>query len=249
MLLDAPAYEFECEERRDDSDELGVEVKGKGRQYTYWVNSAKKLLASSKSNGIAKSQWTFSKRSGYEEESPKLSEGNANQACLRIGEETTREGNLLPRTFQEALPLQSKSGIAEIRAIVVTDVKPPFAVVGVNKPWEDLCGYKDAEAAGLPLSTLIQGPKTDLKGFQQAMGDLISGADCVECYTVHYRKDGSMFSNFLQMGPLYDKNDGGDVEKGDRKASYFVGVFNNVGELDRSAQEEDREENSTLVAS
>jgi class 3 adenylate cyclase/sensor domain CHASE-containing protein len=43
MLLDAPAYEFECEERRDDSGELGVEVKGKGRQYTYWVKSATKL--------------------------------------------------------------------------------------------------------------------------------------------------------------------------------------------------------------
>jgi len=42
MLLDAPDYEFECEERRDDSGELGIELKGKGRQYTYWVNSAKK---------------------------------------------------------------------------------------------------------------------------------------------------------------------------------------------------------------
>ena len=41
MLLDAPDYEFECEERRDDSGELGVELKGKGRQYTYWVNSAR----------------------------------------------------------------------------------------------------------------------------------------------------------------------------------------------------------------
>ncbi|KAL7446380.1 hypothetical protein ACHAXM_010166 [Skeletonema potamos] len=43
MLLDAPAYEFECEERFDDSGEPGVEIKGKGRQYTYWVKSAKKL--------------------------------------------------------------------------------------------------------------------------------------------------------------------------------------------------------------
>ena len=45
MLLDAPSYEFECEERRDDSGEMGVEVKGKGRLYPYWVNSAKKMAA------------------------------------------------------------------------------------------------------------------------------------------------------------------------------------------------------------
>lgn len=52
MLLDAPAYEFECEERRDDSGELGVEIKGKGRQYTYWVKSAKKLTASPNTDKI-----------------------------------------------------------------------------------------------------------------------------------------------------------------------------------------------------
>ncbi len=52
MLLDAPAYDFECEERRDDSSELGVEIKGKGRQYTYWVQSAKKLTASPKTDPI-----------------------------------------------------------------------------------------------------------------------------------------------------------------------------------------------------
>eukprot|EP00574_Skeletonema_japonicum_P000949 CAMPEP_0201739046 /NCGR_PEP_ID=MMETSP0593-20130828/45567_1 /ASSEMBLY_ACC=CAM_ASM_000672 /TAXON_ID=267983 /ORGANISM="Skeletonema japonicum, Strain CCMP2506" /LENGTH=796 /DNA_ID=CAMNT_0048233283 /DNA_START=2246 /DNA_END=4636 /DNA_ORIENTATION=+ len=53
MLLDAPAYDFECEERRDDSGELGVEIKGKGRQFTYWVQSARKLTASPKSDETA----------------------------------------------------------------------------------------------------------------------------------------------------------------------------------------------------
>ena len=42
MLLDAPNYDFEWEDRYDDNGELGVELKGKGRQYTYWVNRAKK---------------------------------------------------------------------------------------------------------------------------------------------------------------------------------------------------------------
>lgn len=40
MLLDAPTHDFALEDRRDDSGELGVEVKGKGRQYTSWVHSA-----------------------------------------------------------------------------------------------------------------------------------------------------------------------------------------------------------------
>ncbi len=53
MLLDAPAYDFECEERRDDSGELGVEIKGKGRQFTYWVQSARKLTASPKTDETA----------------------------------------------------------------------------------------------------------------------------------------------------------------------------------------------------
>mmetsp|Transcript_9674 Transcript_9674/g.14929 ORF Transcript_9674/g.14929 Transcript_9674/m.14929 type:complete len:812 (+) Transcript_9674:117-2552(+) len=53
MLLDAPAYDFECVERRDDSGELGVELKGKGRQYTYWVESATKMSTSPKTDEIA----------------------------------------------------------------------------------------------------------------------------------------------------------------------------------------------------
>ncbi|KAL3777632.1 hypothetical protein ACHAWO_012521 [Cyclotella atomus] len=43
MLLDAPNYDFQYEDRYDDDGELGVELKGKGRQYTYWVNGATKL--------------------------------------------------------------------------------------------------------------------------------------------------------------------------------------------------------------
>lgn len=36
LLRDAPNYDFEFEARREGG-ELGVEVKGKGRQYTYWI--------------------------------------------------------------------------------------------------------------------------------------------------------------------------------------------------------------------
>jgi len=50
LLLDAPSYQFTSEERRDGG-ELGVEIKGKGRQFTYWLNSAtERQLDSSDSN-------------------------------------------------------------------------------------------------------------------------------------------------------------------------------------------------------
>lgn len=44
MLLDAPSFVFDCEERYDDQGEMGIELKGKGRQFTYWVNSAQQLV-------------------------------------------------------------------------------------------------------------------------------------------------------------------------------------------------------------
>ena len=43
MLLDAPNYDFVMTERYDDEGELGVVAKGKGRQYTKWVESAHKI--------------------------------------------------------------------------------------------------------------------------------------------------------------------------------------------------------------
>lgn len=43
MLLDAPTHDFKCEERYDDEGNQGIELKGKGRQYTYWVTGSSKL--------------------------------------------------------------------------------------------------------------------------------------------------------------------------------------------------------------
>jgi len=169
-------------------------------------------------------------------------------------EGTTHKGNSpLPRTYQEALPSKSQAGDgggdADTRAIVVTEAKHPFAVVGCNKPWEDLCGFDESEAVGAPMSKLIQGPKTNREGLKKSMNELIGGADYVECETINYRKDGSTFKNFLQMGPLYDDNAEVDEEKGEREVAYFVGILKNIGELAQSMSEEDWEENKNLVVS
>ena len=160
-----------------------------------------------------------------------------------------KKGNPLPRTYQEALPAESQAGNIDVdeRAIVVTEAKHPFQVVGCNKPWEDLCGFTEKEAVGAPMSTLIQGPKTNREGLKEAMDDLIGGADYVECNTINYRKDGSAFHNFLQMGPLYDENDGIDEENGEREVAYFVGILKNIGELAQSMSGEDWEENKEAL--
>lgn len=43
LLCDAPNKMFEMEERREGKS-IGVEVKGKGRQNTFWINSASKRV-------------------------------------------------------------------------------------------------------------------------------------------------------------------------------------------------------------
>lgn len=152
----------------------------------------------------------------------------------------------LPRTYQEALPTDKDDN----RAIIVTEATYPFAVVGVNEPWQDLCGYKSEEALGKSMSKLIQGPKTNREGLKQAMEQLTDGADHVECNTVNYRKDGSMFNNLLTMGPLYDQDkfdeNGADEEegKGQSVPAYYVGILMNIGELaqDMNVMEEKSDE-------
>ena len=168
---------------------------------------------------------------------------------------TMNKGNSpLPRTYEEALS-EAGDGNADNRAVVVTEAKHPFAVVGCNTPWEKLCGFNESEAVGAPMSTLIQGPETNREGLKKTMKELIGGADYVECETINYRKDGSTFRNFLQMGPLYDDNNGEvDEEKGQREVAYYVGILTNIGELAQSMsgeehKVEDWEENKKLVAS
>eukprot|EP00581_Thalassiosira_minuscula_P017864 CAMPEP_0183726730 /NCGR_PEP_ID=MMETSP0737-20130205/24049_1 /TAXON_ID=385413 /ORGANISM="Thalassiosira miniscula, Strain CCMP1093" /LENGTH=557 /DNA_ID=CAMNT_0025958161 /DNA_START=272 /DNA_END=1945 /DNA_ORIENTATION=- len=153
------------------------------------------------------------------------------KSASKSEEEKVQEGSpeirqRLPRTYAEALP----PGKGDDRAIIVTEANYPFAVVGVNEPWEDLCGYKSSEAVKKSMSSLIQGPKTNRKGLKSAMEKLVKGADHVECTTVNYRKDGSMFNNLLTMGPLYDE-EGTNAEERTREAAYYVGILRNIGEL------------------
>ena len=82
------------------------------------------------------------------------------------------------------------------------------------------------------MSDLIQGPETNRDGLKNAMNKLMhDGATSIEVDTINYRKDKSMFKNRLVMGPLYNEDDDTDVEKGSRKAAYYVGILTNIGEF------------------
>lgn len=135
----------------------------------------------------------------------------------------------LPRTYEEAVSMDKATSDEPTPAIIVTESTPPFCIVAVNEEWSDLCGYEEEEAISKSMSSLIQGPKTNRKGLKKAIADLDGGNDYVECETVNYRKDGSMFRNHLIMGPLYDSVGTDEEEKGE--PTYYVGILLNLGDL------------------
>ena len=77
------------------------------------------------------------------------------------------------------------------------------------------------------MFNLIQGPVTNQEGLKHAMDQLNNGANHVECTIVNYQKDGTMFNNLLTIWPFYDA----DEEEGLRKATSYVVILMNIGEL------------------
>ena len=88
-----------------------------------------------------------------------------------------------------------------------------------------------SEAVQKSMFNLIQGPGTNQEGLKHTMNQLNNEADYVECTIVNYQKDGTMFNNLLTIGPLYDEGRDADKEEGLRKASFYVVILINIGEL------------------
>eukprot|EP01083_Nonionella_stella_P015309 42822_1 len=70
----------------------------------------------------------------------------------------------LPDTLRDAY-LEFGSQMAEVnhrpRPMAITETKPPFQIVDVNKAWTQLCGYTREEAIGSTLRELLQGPDSN----------------------------------------------------------------------------------------
>lgn len=133
----------------------------------------------------------------------------------------------LPRTLQEAL---YGANVDDDRAIIVTETTPPFAVVGVNKAWEDACGHVSSGLVQLPLLDVIQKLNGDLEGIDDAMEQLANGAEPVEWRSTHTREDGIMFNRVLTLCRLFDDTDS-STEQGVSETPYYVGMLENARPL------------------
>lgn len=117
----------------------------------------------------------------------------------------------LPGTLEDALRMTS-------HAVLVTETAMPFAVVNVNKAWENLCGYTYIESKGKSLGDLLKGPETDPLAVTALLSQLLRGEDATTVLT-NYKKNGEKFQNRLHVGPLCGE---------DGKVTHFVGVLQEV---------------------
>ncbi|KAL3923014.1 MAG: hypothetical protein SGILL_001893 [Bacillariaceae sp.] len=121
---------------------------------------------------------------------------------------------------KEALPTTLEEAMQDERPIVITNAKAPFEVYDVNAAWEGLCGYSRAEAQHRSVGDLLQGPATDGK----LATDLIRALQTTgfaEGTLTNYKKDGSEFTNTLQLGKVV--RDSTAVHSSDEV--YFVGIL------------------------
>ena len=129
----------------------------------------------------------------------------------------------LPRTLGEALP---GAIVDDDRAIIVIETSPPFSVLGVNKAWEELCGYTSSNVFQMSLFDVIQGLNLDLEGIGDAMDQLANGAEHVEWTAISSREDGVMFNRVLTLGYLLDDTKG--LRDQGLSVTHYVGVLENA---------------------
>ncbi len=131
------------------------------------------------------------------------------------------------------------TGVDEVHSIVVQTKPfpfPPGVVVGgahveywVNKYIGGPPGWR-GRAWGLEGWPFSPCPAVDSRTRDQPGGSKAChgfGADHVECTIDNYQKDGTIFNNLLSIWPLYDA----DEEEGLRKATFYVVILMNIGEL------------------
>mmetsp|Transcript_9322 Transcript_9322/g.16907 ORF Transcript_9322/g.16907 Transcript_9322/m.16907 type:complete len:342 (-) Transcript_9322:102-1127(-) len=110
------------------------------------------------------------------------------------------------------------------RPMAITEIEPPFKIVGVNKCWSRLCGYSREEAVGSTLKELLQGQETNAAVAKDLISSLVqqnNGNMEHEAVLVNYRSDGRKFKNHVRVGCIKD-------ETGD--TTHFVGLFTKLSD-------------------
>ena len=109
------------------------------------------------------------------------------------------------------------------RPLAITEIKPPFKIVDVNKAWCKLCGYSHDEAVGSTLQQLLQGPNTNTTVAKNLITSLQHENEEHEAVLINYRSDGRQFKNHARVGRI--KNEEGET-------THFVGVFKRLSDDD-----------------
>mmetsp|Transcript_6292 Transcript_6292/g.14210 ORF Transcript_6292/g.14210 Transcript_6292/m.14210 type:complete len:357 (+) Transcript_6292:87-1157(+) len=119
------------------------------------------------------------------------------------------------------------------RPMAITESKPPFKIVDVNKAWTELCGYTRDEAVDSTLKELLQGPKTNTAVANGLVASLLQQGNMDtehEVVLVNYRSDGRRFRNHVRVGRI--KDEAGET-------THFVGVFRELcGVLSSSSHDD-----------
>ncbi|CAN0258208.1 unnamed protein product [Hapterophycus canaliculatus] len=100
-------------------------------------------------------------------------------------------------------------------ARVIMTATPPFTVVRCNESWTKLCGYSQESIQGQTLKA-IQGPCTDAKALVALKKEIQSGR-ATSSLLLNYKRDGSMFLNYLRVYPLVGDSQG--------TITHFLGVL------------------------
>jgi len=87
---------------------------------------------------------------------------------------------------------------------VITEYKPPFKIVHVNKAWENLCGFTSAEAIGKTSRELLHGPETfDQDHRLTALTKSVKSTQTFDqMILTNYTKNKVPFENRLTIAPF-----------------------------------------------
>ncbi len=121
-----------------------------------------------------------------------------------------------PITYQEAVKFME---MFEDIPLAVTEAEIPFLITNINKGWSYLCGYTEEELVGRSFR-LIQGAYTDAVATER-LCDAAQRGTAGDSVIYNYRKDGSVFANYVQIFPLYDALN-------PMKVTHYMGFFQEV---------------------
>jgi PAS domain S-box-containing protein len=105
--------------------------------------------------------------------------------------------------------------------MVMTLAERPYAIVQVNKLWEEMTGYKAEDVVGKASCRILQGQETDQKAVEQLMSEVRFKRPGSATF-VNYTRGGKRFHNFITLYPL----------SADSKITHYVALTSHYDLLD-----------------